>query len=116
MKLYEIGEKFFEILKSAEKETAETGEISAETAELLEKTNCEFEEKVDAIASYIKSLNADENAIDSETKALQKRKERKRKSREFFTDYLQNFMKLFDRASVETPRNIVKIRKNPESV
>ena len=48
--------------------------------DLLEKTNCDFDEKVDAIASYIKSLNADEIAIDTEVKALQKRKERKRKS------------------------------------
>jgi hypothetical protein len=116
MKLYEISEKFFEILKIAEQETYETGEISAETVDLLEKINCDFEEKVDAIASYIKSLNADENAIDCEAKALQKRKERKRKSREFFISYLQNFMKLFDRTAVETPRNAVKIRKNPESV
>ena len=99
LKLYEIGEQFQDALDQAEEETYLDGCISEETAAVLEALNYTFEEKADGIASYIKSLKTEETAIDNEIKALQKRKERKRKLREGWVSYLLNELKRFGKRS-----------------
>ncbi|MDR2074542.1 MAG: siphovirus Gp157 family protein [Oscillospiraceae bacterium] len=112
MPLYEISEKYFEFLKACE-----NGEIMKEAIpDTLEALDGEFDEKVDSIGCFIKNLNAEAEAIKKEITSLNERRTSKLKCSERLTEYLKSQMEFIGKTKIETARNKITIRKNPESV
>ncbi|GMB10227.1 MAG: siphovirus Gp157 family protein [Candidatus Improbicoccus devescovinae] len=112
MKLYEISEKYFEFLSNFE-----NGEISEEEIDKKIKLIAkEFDEKADSIACLIKNLNAEAEAIAKEVSMLKEREKYKSKLSLKLSDYLKSQMKIVGRPKIETARNKLVIRKNPESI
>lgn len=116
MKLYEINEKIGEVLSKAEEETLINGCVSEETAELLENLTVSFDEKADNIACLIKNNLAHSKVLREEAGNLYKRATAKDRSNDFLTNYLFGNMKTLGKTQIETTRNKITVRKNPESV
>lgn len=112
MTLYEITGQFMELL-----EMAQEGVLDRETIEdTLEGVEFEFEEKADAYAKVVNSLNADVNAIDKEIKRLTERKD-------MISNNAKRIKESLERAMIETGKTRFKtalfgfgIQKNPPSV
>lgn len=85
-------------------------------ADTLEALDGEFDDKADNIACYIKSLLSDAQAIKAEEDALAERREAKKHKADSLQNYLYQQFKLRGKDKLETPRNVLKIRKNPPSV
>lgn len=112
MNLYEVSVDYRRF-----QEQVESGEIPEEAiADTLEAIEGNFDDKVDSIACIIKSLLAEAKEIKSERDALDGRMKQKQKAADRLTKSLKDQMFFSGRTKVETPRNVVKIRKNPPSV
>ncbi|MDR1364883.1 MAG: siphovirus Gp157 family protein [Oscillospiraceae bacterium] len=112
MSLYEISERYFNFLQSIENEKIPEEEIN----NTLQSLDGEFDEKADSIACFIKNLKSETEAIKKEIITLNERRSTKLKCAERLTEYLQNQMEFIGKEKIETPRNQITIRKNPESV
>lgn len=112
MKLYEINQKYSEIL-----EGIENGEIPEDCIkDTLDSIEGDFETKIDSIVSYIKNLKVENEAIKNEMKTLQARMKSKENKIEGLTEYIKTSMEIFDKKKIETARNVVSIRKTPEKL
>jgi hypothetical protein len=110
--LHEINETRLKFL-----EQIESGEIPEEAiADTLDALDGEFEDKANDYASYIKSLLSDAQAIKAEADALNERAKAKKHKAEVLTNYLYQSFKMRGKTKLETPQNVLKIRKNPPSV
>ena len=91
MKLYEINSMIDELLGSdAEKVIdTETGEI-LDISEMLDKLELQLEDKWENIANYIKTLNAEAEAIKAEESKLKQRREQKDKLAEKLKEWLSS--------------------------
>ena len=108
MKLYELSEmynEFFELL--------EAEEIPVEAiADTLEGLQGSIEVKADNIASMIKSLTADAQAIKNEEEALYKRRQAKAKQVDGLKNYLSYWLQFSNIDKVETTRNKISFRNS----
>lgn len=112
MKLYEISDKYLEFM-----ELCESGLMPEEAAkDTLELIDSEFKKKADNIACLIKNSIAESKAIKEEAGNLYKRVLSKEKIIEYLKNYLKNQMMITNQSSIETTRNKITIRKNPECV
>lgn len=112
MKLYEIKNEYLQLL-----ELIEQGEIPEEAiADTLQSVEGDINEKIDNIACFIKSLNAEAQAIKEEAKALNERAKAKENKAETLKSYIYDTMKEIEKDKIETSRNILSIRKSPASV
>lgn len=112
MKLYETTEQILRF-----NDLCESGIIPEEAAkDTLDLMNMEFDEKADNIACLIKNNSAESKALREEAGNLYKRATAKDKSNDFLTNYLFGNMKILGKTQIETTRNKIQIRKNPESV
>lgn len=112
MKLYETTEQILRF-----NDLCENGMIPEEAAkDTLESMNMEFNEKADNIACLIKNNSAESKALREEAGNLYKRATAKDKSNDFLLNYLLCNMKVIGKTCIETSRNKIQIRKNPESV
>lgn len=110
--LYEINQTYKAFL-----DQIASGDIPEEAiADTLESIDGEFDEKADNIACYIKSLLSDAQAIKSEEDALAERATAKKRKAESLQNYLYQQFKERGKDKLETPRNVLKIRKNPPAV
>lgn len=108
MKLYEIKE---DILRLAEMDLDEQT-----MQDTLEGLQYELEEKADNIASLIKQLEAEKAAIGKEVDALMVRMTQKQVKADNLKRYLFNTFKALNVDKIETPRNVLQVKLNPESV
>lgn len=112
MKLYEISKSYEALLTAIENE-----EIPEEAVkDTLDAVQGEFEEKADNIACIIKSLKAEEAALKAEEAALKRRRTAKANAVERLTQYLFDNMETMGGGKIETARNVLSIRKNPQSL
>lgn len=112
MNLYEINQTYKAFL-----DQIASGDIPEEAiADTLEALDGEFDEKADNIACYIKSLLSDAQAIKAEQDALSERATAKKHKAESLQNYLYQQFKARGKDKLETPRNVLKIRKNPPAV
>lgn len=112
MKLYEISEQYKEFLSLYEySDIPEDAKIDT-----FDSIECEFKEKVDNIACFIKNLRAEAEAIKNEIKTLEARMKSKIHKSENLTRFLKFEMSYLNKDRIETPRNKITIKKNPESV
>lgn len=112
MKLYEINQKYLEILDAIENEEIPVDCIK----DILDGVEGDFETKIDSIVSYVKNLKAEREAIKSEIKTLQARMKSKENKIEGLTEYIKTSMEIFDKKKIETARSVVSIRKTPEKL
>jgi hypothetical protein len=112
MPLYKISKRYFEFLQKCE-----NGEVHDEALHsTLESLDGEFNEKADSISCFIKNLNAEAEAIKKEIDALKERRNTKRKCADRLAEYLKSQMEFIGKTKIETARNKITIRKNPDSV
>lgn len=98
-------------------ELIETSEIEEEAIkDTLESIEGEFKEKTDNIACMIKNINAEILAINNEIRNLRRRNARKINQVKNLKNYLKNQMIMINKNQIETPRNKICIRKNPETI
>lgn len=112
MKLYEIASQLTDILLYAEENNLDSSEF-AEQIKLLEMA---ADEKIDNVASVIKNIRAESDAIKSEVSTLQERMKKKTQEADKLTDYLLTYMNQLGMKKFESSRNLIKIKKNPPSV
>ena len=108
MKLYEISEAIREVQNADLPEDAKR--------DTLESLECDFEEKADNIACLVKENNAMSKALKEEAKKLLERAKAKDMSSEWLTSYLKESFESNGKTKIETTRNKISIRQNPESV
>ena len=102
----------FEMNRTIEEfiEKVENGEVPEEAIDdTLEGLELEFDQKVDGLASYIKSLTAESEAIKNEEKALKKRRESKEKRIDGIKSYIRNAMEDAGKKKIETSKNLVSV-------
>ena len=108
MNLYEITKEYADTLNNLEID--ENGEI-LDFAE-FEKTEGDFETKAEAVALYIKNLNADATAIKAEEKSLAERRKSAEGKAENLSKYLASCMLAVERDVIETPKCKLSFRKS----
>lgn len=112
MRLYELNEKYGELLDAIERE-----EIPKECVQdMLDMMEGELVDKIDDIVSYIKQLNYEQDMIKQEINALQKRTKAKEKLIDNLNKYVLNSFKINGLDKVETSRNIIRVTKTPPKV
>lgn len=82
----------------------------------LDGMEIEIQEKAESVALYIKKLNYEIQAIKAEKSSLDARLKAKEKSGKNMLEYLKNCMEAVKLKKIETPRALISIRNNPESV
>ena len=82
----------------------------------LEAVGGEFDEKAGNIAAYIKNLKSEAEDIHKEERALAARRRVKEKALARMTEYLLSEMERAGRQKIDTPRALMFVKNNPESV
>ena len=111
MNLYKMNGIINEILENGFFFDEETGEVIFDESS-LEELNIAFNEKVDNVACYIKSLENLNNGIKAEKKALDARIKANDKKVEWLKDYLTYNLKQRDMSKFESARNKITFRKS----
>lgn len=114
MNLYEINDAYEKALSNFTVDD-ETGEIIFDDEE-IKKLEGAFEEKVDNIACYIKSLNALNDSIKAEKQALDERLKTNDKKVESLKKFLVISLEMRDMKKFETARNKLSFRKSTSVV
>ncbi len=114
MNLYEINDAYEKALSNFTVDD-ETGEIIFDDEE-IKKLEGAFEEKVDNVACYIKSLNALNDSIKAEKQALDERLKTNDKKVESLKKFLAMSLEMRDMKKFETARNKLSFRKSTSVV
>lgn len=114
MNLYSIANQYQEILYKTFDE--ETGEVNENAIALLEIVKDNINDKGIAIASYIKNLDAEREAIEKAKKAMAEREARLNNRVTYLTSYLQSNMERCSISEISCPYFVVKLKKCPISV
>jgi Siphovirus Gp157 len=114
MNLYEISNEYQELLE--EKFNPETGEVLPLELDRLDKMAVKFEDKVVAVASYIRNLDAEREAIEKAREAMARREERLEDRVHWLTDYLRTNMEKCGISEIKSPFFVIKMKKCPLSV
>ena len=109
MKLYEINDAYYKWL---EKVQENEGELTQEMLIEYESIDGEFEEKAEAYAVLIKTLNAEADLIGSEEKRLAERRRRKENLSERLKERLAESMRIFERDKLETAKCKISFRSS----
>lgn len=110
--LYELTGEFLELLEMAEDETIDQKMI----ADTLEGVDYEIEEKADACAKIIKTLDGNIDAIDKEIERLNEKKKTMKNNIAGIKKNLENTMFLTGKRKFKTLLFSFGIQKNPASV
>lgn len=114
MKLYEIANEYEQIIKGAIDE--ETGEVDEAALRKLDEIQESAQEKGVAVASCIKNLMAEQEAVKAARVAMESREKRLEKEMERLKDYLKENMERCGIKEISCPYFVVKVKKNPASV
>lgn len=114
MNLYEINDAYEKALSNFAVDD-ETGEVIFDDEE-IKRLEGAFEEKVDNIACYIKSLNALSDSIKAEKQALDERLKSNDKKVESLKKFLVMSLEMRDMKKFESARNKLSFRKSTSVV
>ena len=114
MNLYEINDAYEKALSNFTVDD-ETGEVIFDDEE-IKRLEGAFEEKVDNIACYIKSLNALSDSIKAEKQALDERLKANDKKVESLKKFLVMSLEMRDMKKFESARNKLSFRKSTSVV
>lgn len=109
--LYELDQAVLAVLDSGLVFDEETGEIFWDE-DNFDQLEIERKNKLESVALYIKSLEAEASAIRAEEKALAERRSIKEKKVERLRSYLSYSMECFGDRKLETPRVAIGFRKS----
>lgn len=112
IKLYELSNTINEVWNLLESEDVDL-EVIESTLLSLEAA---FEEKADGIASIMKSLDAEAEAIKAEEVRLAARRKAAENRKEWLKWYLEREMERSGLSKVKTPKFTVSLQLNPPSV
>ena len=112
MTLYEIKDQYLDVLNSSE--VNEDGEIT--NIDAIERAEGEFKDKAEAVACYIKSLEAEAKALKDETINLLARMKAKENRAEKLRDYLSFCMTSANTERIETPKCNLFFRMSTRAV
>ena len=110
MNLYEINNEIEEVINNGFSIDNETGEVMFEPSD-LDSLNEQFDEKADNIACYIKDIDALNDSISNEIKALQERKKQNESKIEKLKSYLTDALEQRNMKKFESARNKITFRK-----
>jgi Gp157 protein len=113
MKLFEIAREYEEILDDL---YDENGEVNQEALIRLEQNELDMQKKAIAIASYIKNMDAEREAIDSAKKAMIDREKRYKKRIDELEGYLLTNMQQRQINKITCPYFEIRLKKCPVSV
>lgn len=114
MNLYSIANEYQALLSQTF--DPETGEVNEEAMTALDSVKDDIKDKGVAIASYIKNLEAERNAIEQAKKAMAEREARLDKRSAYLAEYLKTNMERCGISVISSPYFEIKIKKNPVSV
>lgn len=109
--LYELDQAVLTLLDNGLVFDEETGEILWDE-DNFNQLEIERNDKLESVALYIKSLEADAAAIRAEERALAERRSIKEKKVERLRGYLSYSMQSFGDTKLETPRVALSFRKS----
>lgn len=109
--LYELDQAVLTLLDNGLVFDEETGEILWDE-DNFNQLEIERNDKLESVALYIKSLEADAAAIRAEERALAERRSIKEKKIERLRGYLSYSMQSFGDTKLETPRVALSFRKS----
>ncbi len=109
--LYELDQAVLSVLDNGLVFDEETGEIIWDE-DNFEQLEGERKEKLESVALYIKSLDADALAIKTEEKKLADRRAVKERKAERLREYVSRSMQTFGDPKIETPRVALSFRKS----
>lgn len=112
MTLYEIKEQYLNALNNLEVD--EDGEIT--NIDVIDKTEGDFKDKAEAVACYIKSLDAEAKALKEEIENLNARMKSKQNYSEKLKDYLSFCMESTQIERIETPKVNLYFRNSSKVV
>lgn len=111
--LYKITNEYQRLLSDLIDE--ETGEVDQNSVMLLDNLLVEAEDKAIAVASYIKNLGAEVNAIRQAKREMQERELAIENKQEWLINYLQSNMERLGITEVKCPYFAIKLKKCPIS-
>jgi len=114
MNLYTIANQYQEILDKTF--DPETGEVNENAIALLEIVKDNMQEKGVAIASFIKNIEAERDAIEQAKKAMAEREARLDRRVNYLTQYLQTNMERCGINEIKCAYFAIKLKKCPVSV
>jgi hypothetical protein len=109
--LYEIDQQVLTVLDDGLVFDAETGEVLFDE-DNFGQLELERNAKLEAVALYVKGLEADAAAIRAEEKALAARRQAKERKAERLREYLTSSMQMFGDAKLETARVALSFRRS----
>ena len=112
MTLYEIKEQYLNVLNNLEVD--EDGEIT--NIDVIDKAEGDFKDKAEAVACYIKSLDAEAKALKEEIENLNARMKSKQNYSEKLKDYLSFCMESTQVERIETPKVNLYFRNSSKVV
>lgn len=111
MNLYDISTDLRRVIEGGIIIDEETGEVIFD-GDNLEALECEFRDKLEACALYVKNLRAEEKAIKAEVDNLTARRSALIKKADSMEAYMVAAMQRTDTRKMETPRASVALRKS----
>lgn len=113
MNLFQINHEYQSILDDL---YDDEGNVNEQALVKLESNNLAMQEKAIAIASYIKNMEAEKDAIDNAKKAMAEREKRYKKKIDELEGYLLSNMEKRGITHVKCPYFDIKLKKCPVSV
>lgn len=110
MTLYEIADKFNDILDSCEDMD------DNELGNALFEVNAEFADKIQNCVYFVRNQEADIAAISDEIKRLQERKAVKQRKIDNIKKYMKSGMETMQRPKIEYAEFTVRIQNNPPKI
>jgi hypothetical protein len=111
--LYEIANEYQALLE--DRYDPETGEFLQPALGRIDEVSEKLEDKAIAVASYIKNLEAEREAIEKAKKNMAERESRLDKRADYLTQYLQSNMERCGITEIKSPMFVIKLKKCPIS-
>lgn len=111
MSLYEIASDLYTVINDGLIFDEDTGEIVWD-GENLGELQATFDDKAEAVAMFVKNLEADAEAIKAEEQALKKRREVKERKADRLREYLLECLDVNGLSLVDTPKARISTRRS----
>lgn len=112
--LYEISSEYLTAIENTFDH--ETGEINENAVKELDKIEKNINEKSVSIASYIKNIEAESNAIINAVISMKRRVNHLENKMSYLNDYLKSNMERCGINEIKSPYFVLKLKKCPVSV
>lgn len=121
MALYELTGQYLQLqqmldVDQTDMSPEEAAAYQQAVKDTMEALTGEIEEQADNLACIVKDLKAQADALKNEADRLSKRAQVKASKAKSLTEYLYSQMALTGNRKIETPRNVLTVKKTPAAV